>query len=62
MKKSEGFFLFGNHFEMRISRWLPKEKNPSLLLHGFMVICFWQTPFTQDSGLRTQARVPTVIR
>ena len=30
MKKSERFFFFGNHREMRISKWFPKRKNPSL--------------------------------
>jgi len=36
MKKS-GFHLFGNHYEMRISRRFSRRPEPALL-HGFMVI------------------------
>jgi len=40
MKKS-GFDFFGKTNEMRISKWFPKKKDPTVLLHvlhGFMVI------------------------
>jgi len=59
MKKSERFFFFGNHREMRISKWFPKERTLALL-HDFMVDLLLADAF--HSGLGTQTRFPTVIR